>query len=322
MFAASSVFAEDCSRIDVRDQMNPELKAYFHTSVDQGPQGWCYAHTASDMMSQALGIPVSTTYTGSYYANKVHPVMRWARGLVYETEVPVAGFINLAIEDLQEWGMLCKASVLTSHGVLPIQTREGKGTGKLSLFFTFLDQYRHNKCTGPCPSYIDGLIAAYLPAFQVDEVKKFLKETRDEDLASVTFRLFNEMCQKDPIIIRPNQFKLKIVDKSSATSRPIPGIERPSMTEALDQALAKGKVVGLEYNASYVDSNLDFMGSWHTSAIIGREQVGGACYYRIRNTWSKNFNYAPGILWGDRDGSYLVDRITFRNMAVRVLWIE
>ncbi|MNT65035.1 hypothetical protein D3C72_2029840 [compost metagenome] len=80
--------------------------------------------------------------------------------------------------------------------------------------------------------------------------------------------------------------------------------------------------MGVEYDASYIDAKLGYLYRWHASSVIGREKIGEACYYRVRNTWSKGFQYNPGILWDLDEGTYLVDRATFRNMTVRILWIE
>jgi hypothetical protein len=94
------------------------------------------------------------------------------------------------------------------------------------------------------------------------------------------------------------------------------------MMESLDIALERNKVVGLEYDASYADQKLHLLNKWHASSVIGRERFGGLCYYRVRNTWGKDFRYNEGILSDAPDGTFLVPRFMLEKMAVGILWLE
>jgi hypothetical protein len=323
ILSASFAYAEDCKTIDVRDSMNPELQEYFRKPVDQGPIGLCYAYAASDMMSQAVGIPVSATYTGAYYSSNMNPFMRGIRSLFQDGPIPEGGYTHVAIQDMEQLGHLCKASRITSDGVLKIINSKNEwATGKFSYLSMYLDEYRNDSCSELCAANLNGLIATYLPGHDVQEVKNYARANKDERLETVLFRLMNQSCEGFQIPLTENQFKIVSVG-ADHPHRQLPQVfTPPSMMESLDIALERNKVVGLEYDASYADQKLHLLNKWHASSVIGRERFGGLCYYRVRNTWGKDFRYNEGILSDAPDGTFLVPRFMLEKMAVGILWLE
>ncbi len=48
--AQALVTKAECTDIDIRDNMNEQMKEYFSTPRNQGLIGWCYAFAISDLI--------------------------------------------------------------------------------------------------------------------------------------------------------------------------------------------------------------------------------------------------------------------------------
>src|SRR5437879_3057618 len=96
--------AEDCSAVDVRDTLPSDVKSFMTTPSDQGDIGWCFGWAATDLLSQAVGTPVSALHTSSYYSSQVGALGKFGRLFMGYQKVPEGGDIVSAIKDMNSLG--------------------------------------------------------------------------------------------------------------------------------------------------------------------------------------------------------------------------
>lgn len=322
-FAAS---ADDCSSVDVRETMNPALQKRFYAPYDQGQIGWCFGYAAADVLSQAVGEPVSAVHLSSRYASTVTGIGRFARNIFMgKTAVAEGGFIEGAINEMQKLGHYCEDGAVTSKGTVLISRKKGiyefgyaLGTGFL---MSYLKDYREGICTGDCNDFLDPLIQAYFPHQDVQAVKDYITKNKDQSLDRLVFALFDQACGEGRKDITSD---LQVISYVNSISRSNNNDfqQQQEASDHIDEGLNAKKVVGLEYDAKYVTGVGGIFGGGHASTIIGRKSIGGVCHYLVRNSWGTTCAYKDSIICEKSQGAYWVSKDTMNLMATKVLWIK
>ncbi|QDK36915.1 hypothetical protein [Bdellovibrio sp. NC01] len=325
-FLGSLSFAsDDCSNIDVRKSMNPSLQKRFYAPYDQGQIGWCFGYAAADVLSQAVGEPVSAIHLSSRYASTVTGVGRLARSIfMRKNAVSEGGFIEGAIDEMEELGHYCEASAVPSEGTMVISARDGVtgynvlGTAEL---MGYLKSYSEGTCTEDCAYFINPLIRRYFPNQDVNVVKEYILANKTQPLDRLVFELFDQKCGQGRKAIT-SKFAIESYQNSTSRNKRRDIQPQEEISDHIDQGLNAQKVVGLEYDAKYVTGAGGIFGGGHASTILGRKSIGGVCHYLVRNSWGKTCAYKDGIICQPGDGTYWVPKETMNKMATKVLWIK
>lgn len=320
--------ASACSEVDVRRNMNPELKQFFMTPSSQGNIGWCYGYAATDLLSQSVGVPLSPVYTSAYYASQLDGVSKFFRnifqGSAAETE---GGFIGSAIGEMVSLGKACTVKGINGSGwVFDRERGVYAGTKDLSENF---EKLRQGTCYGTCDNTLDALIEHFLGNLQPAAVKKYVIDTKNSALEDVIFNLVDAGCgNTNKISIRKNI----TYSRAEPQSTRIHGRERQieddlrdksSLIYKLDRALEKGKVVGLEYKSKVVTGVGGFFDQGgHASSIVGRKVIDNKCHYLVRNSWGDSCHYKDDVICDKSTGSFWVTRDIMKKMALGIIWIN
>lgn len=109
----------NCSNIDIRQQLSPELQNFFSHSRQQGDTNWCYAYTTADLLTIHTGRPVSAFQVAINYNAQLGSFDRlwrhfeaWLAG--YQISIWDGGFVSIALKSA-----LKSSQRLCSEGSLP-----------------------------------------------------------------------------------------------------------------------------------------------------------------------------------------------------------
>lgn len=308
---------ESCEALDVRDSMTQELKDFYMKPSEQGDIGWCFGYAASDVLTQALGKPVSPVYVSTNYINGLTAAGKFARSIMHGGPVPEAGFIASAINDMKDLGQACTTEGVPYNGIFKVNSYVSR-TGS---FLGNLQSLRENRCDKPCQQVVDAGIKYYTSRLKVEDVKNYLINNKDVELEKAFFALIDSSCGDNKVSV-PRNIEVETAVQSTLQ----PGMngydQTKSILYSIDRALEKNKVVGLEYNAAHITAAGGTMGGFHASTILARKTIQNKCYYLVRNSWGDKCNYRTGIICEKEQGGYWVDAKTLKKMSSKVVWIK
>lgn len=308
---------ESCKALDVRDSMTQELKDFYMKPSEQGDIGWCFGYAASDVLSQAVGKPLSAVYVSTNYINGLTAAGKFVRSLMHGGPVPEAGFIASAINDMKDLGQACTTEGVPYNGIFKVNSYVSR-TGS---FLGNLQRLRENRCDKPCQQVVDAGIKYYTAQLKVEDVKKYLIDNKNVELEKAFFALIDSSCGENRVSVSRN-----IEVETAVQSTLQPGMrgydETKNLIYSLDSALDKNKVVGLEYNAAHITAAGGTMGGFHASTILARKTINNKCHYLVRNSWGDVCNYRSGIICEKEQGGYWVDKKTLKKMSSKIAWIK
>jgi hypothetical protein len=314
----------DCSTIDVRDQMAGDLKKHFYTAIHQGETGWCYAYAASDMLSQKMSVPVSAIFTGTYYNTQIGTVGHMARKAL-SGEENEGGFIGEAIDEMKSLGQACTTRGLVTQGLFYYNlVPDYEVFGDMAKFQVLLKDTKEKTCDEWCARRIQNYVKYFVPNMTVSEVFQILQRNSAKTMEQTMFSIVNASCGANKVRLSPWMNYSVGYEESQSESRGKEDFDDTrTLTYKLNRALDKGRVVGIEYNRSKVTKDVGFLGGFHASTVIGRKIINNRCYYQVRNSQgTKCDNYQAGVVCSPKDGSYWVDRKTFKAMTVRITYFN
>ncbi len=292
---STSSWAKECSlkSVDYRDQM-PDIR-------DQDSIGWCYAHTAADLLTQYLGKsdpkykddPVSGTsvaisynskYKKKYYKNKE------------EGEAPVAegGYTEKALLASLD-SSFCLESQMPSNDFSFVPLNESckqieSGNCDLSKLLSSL--YKYEDDSSEChPSVLSA--QALFPNLGPDEVVRILQKTHKNNVLK---KLEQKNCQEHaPANLRPKVINQEI-DQAGLCATKVNNLcpfaeHNEALFTAMDGALDNGSIVGISYYSNFLKTD-DYThpnSGGHASSIIGRKVDPETCEvkYILRNSWGQ-----------------------------------
>ncbi len=308
---------ESCEALDVRDSMTQELKEFYMKPSEQGDIGWCFGYAASDVLTQAVGKPLSAIYVSTNYINGLTAAGKFVRSVMHGGPVPEAGFIASAINDMKDLGQACTTEGVPYNGIFQVNSYVSR-TGS---FLTNLQSLREDRCDKACQQVVDAGIKYYTSRLNVGDVKNFLMNRTDVELEKAFFALINSSCGTNKVSV-PRSIEVETAVQTTLR----PGMngydETKEMLYSIDRALEKNKVVGLEYNAAHITAAGGTMGGFHASTILARKTINNKCHYLVRNSWGDKCNYRPGIICEKEQGAYWVDKKTLKKMSSKVAWIK
>ncbi|WP_413580382.1 hypothetical protein [Bdellovibrio sp. HCB288] len=305
--------SNDCSNVDVRDSLPADVKTFMSTPSDQGDIGWCYGYTAADIISQALGTPVSALHLSAYYASEVTVLGKIGRGVVNKTTTPEGGMVGVAVRKMYDLGYACKEQDVPSQGTKEVYlSSRTKVHNGMAFLINRMKDLRAGKCVDLCEKSFNQLAEGFFPGTSPDTIRKYLLNHRNVSLEDVVFFFLDNSCRYKATPI-PNSLKYETWSKKTHPFE--------SINSQIDWLLNRRKLISLEYDASEITDVGGIFGAGHASTIVGRKKIGNSCYYMVRNSWGKSCDYRKDIICLPEQGAYLVHASKMKDMAKKLIWI-
>ena len=305
---------EECSPVDIRSSLNPELKKHFSVPRNQDSTGWCYGFSASDLLSAHLGEPVSALHVSALYNRKAR------RNIFMRTAHEIGLAISEAetrFEEVYESG-LCKMAIGEAM-------RNGKVCHEKDLPF----DYKYQDSTKEMIKDLEKIrkdrkkLSKDAICNQIEEKLEFHGLTLDsssisEELVSRNMNLgiesiANEQCKKNPMVVSPLKIKsLSLPGKSLE--------KRKHFLQEIGDLFKKGKPIEISYN---VNKYVNYMDGLHSSVVVARRWHNNRCQYKIRNSWGKDCSlYKSNVDCEKETGSYWVNDEDFVKNTNSTTYLE
>ncbi len=313
---------EDCSAVDVRESLPADVKAFMTTPSNQGDIGWCFGWAATDLLSQAVGTPVSALHTSSYYSSQVNFLGKFGRLFISDQKIPEGGDIVSALKDMNSLGYVCREKDLPSQGLRKAwYSTTGYMLSGINRLISRMQSYRAHSCEDViCKGTLDSLLESFIPGVHPEAVKKYLLANPKVTLESTLFYFLNSSCRYNSISLKDQKINYGTAYKTVLNHNKYP--DSSPIIIAINQALEANRLVGLEYDASNVTSAGGIFGAGHASTIVARKKIANQCYYLVRNSWGTSCDYLPGIICEKEQGSYWVTSKVMEKMASKITWIK
>lgn len=238
----------------------------------QGNIGWCYAHTAADLMSHFFGKRVSAVDLAMNYNDSTFFRLR-KKMLNYSEFSAEGGRVNESLE------------VTAAKGFCSDEDLRGEIDQKISNINLYREIERlKGQLSGSSPEGVQQncLKAAYyanmlMPSVSLKHFTDIFTKTPSESLFS---KLSEVACKK------------RITPSPGFAVHKLSG---PDSIKKMDELLTQSWPVGIGFNMRAIDS--DSSGG-HANTVVGRRfnDSNGECQYRLRNTWGSNWGEG-GYLW-------------------------
>lgn len=282
LFSAPA-FAADCEAVDLRPQLGAPR--------DQADTGWCFAHTAADLMSVKLGKRVSAfDFAVQFIANDLE---EWRRspGIVgYLAQHPgFYGWIKKIRRDEPE-------NFLPSHifSLKGIFNQGGSEDAALLL----------SNLRGAC---LDAHFEDGEAGFEksIVELRRMLSVSRKrgdpvEHALALALEWVDARCGRRLRYTRPalpeSHYIAKSLDELLEKKRdPAFALreKQAGLVREIDINLSAGRPVAIGYNAFDVmklSRGEDPNSGDHSSLLVARRKIQGECRYFLRNSWGENCN--------------------------------
>lgn len=301
---------EDCQDVDVRDSLPAEVQSFIATPSSQGDLGWCFGWAATDLLSQAVGTPVSALHLSSYYSSTVTSLGKFARQLLWKQTIPEGGDMATAIDEMNDLGYVCREKDLPSQGM------------RIGLLVSQMKSYRAGTCNGVCISSLDALIKLSIPRFSPESVKEYLLTNPQATLEDALYVFLNSSCKDNAISLENKKIEYGTAYVTYGNNGKYAPSSKHTIIAPLDKALEQHRLVGLQYDANYIKYFGGFFGAIHDSVVVARKKIADQCYYLVKNSWGTSCDYLPGIICEKEQGSYWVKKSIMEQMSSKIIWIK
>jgi hypothetical protein len=294
---------ENCSNTDIR-QTNPKIKnsskltALFSTPRNQGPIGWCYAFTASDLISVEMGKPVSALHASTIHNRQIFNTSnlratmenrRKAYPPAYD-EVYEGGDSDEVIRQVQKQSWICSEDSLPSNREKTVLVDE--------LIWNLEQLKKESHRMVYQSDHLCSEVSNVLKPFNLSsaDVDTILTSALSDDLNLTMDQFVRSACTE----------KLKNIPEMKVRK-----VKRPEFNDVIgvkeymneiNSALEKGKPISFDYNLAGIKKGSDGL---HASVIMGRRWKNGKCEYKVRNSWGDTcLLYLPEIECNKSEGAY------------------
>ncbi len=278
--ASAETVREDCREVDYSKEVGAQR--------DQGQTGWCYAHTAADLLTQHLKTRISAVDLATSYIlydlsqvrgapERVQKIERWRRdepgnyapGIILSEN----GLYNVGGND-QDAILLSDLKGFCAEADLPGGplefTAHMREVARLAR-----DEKASAKCLEKSRAESSRIGSIDDPAAQ--------------DLARLFQCYVDQKCGRR---IRPARPVVADAFETSPTvedyyrdveKRKIdPAVAHAKLFGKLDELLDAGKIVSVGWDSSDIYA-VDEKYTDHAATIIARKKIGGVCHYRLRD---------------------------------------
>ncbi|WP_372655965.1 hypothetical protein [Halobacteriovorax sp.] len=305
----------ECSDVDVRENMNPEMKEHFSTPRNQDGIGWCYAFSAADLLTAEMKEPVSASHVSAIFNknidNSTFMKLGYNIGRLFNEgtfgDSYEGGWVDRALENAVDEKRVC------SEEALPFDRNYRGETAGIILRLEEIKAGMKDESTAKIVSCneIDSLISfRELNGLSASELYSILEQNNMNTALSI---ILKKRCSEN--LIKLKDFEIDSLSKP----RPRVGKQGRKMSDRIrvkkgikryfgkiGDILSSGKPMGISYN---VDNIMDSSGG-HASVLTGRRWKDGKCQFKIRNSWGRGCrsydmdkieecNYEEGSFWVD-----------------------
>lgn len=286
--------------------------------------GWCYAYTASDLLSHALGKKVSAVHAASIYNDKLTNIIMMRKeggftddtvnaliksGVCLEKDLPsedykfswdLGGNISSLFKEVQSLALKYtpRASTKAAPDKKPEEAQKRYKKQQVYEDLCFENQETLVR------------ISEVFPQLTLDQLTEILMRSGSN--------AFQELAKTCPVDKDPELKNLVVKTDGS----------KKTIYKTMDEQLDKGNIVGIGYKAEVLE-NYKNNESWfanHASSIVGRRfnEMTLSCEYMIRNTWG---NDCSSYNWDDyecKDGHVWIgeDFLKYNNAITEVQYVE
>jgi len=324
-----SVSEADCGATDIRDNMSPPMREHFSTPRNQSTIGWCYAFTASDLLSAEVGTPVSATYTAAVYNQAIqrNPLARGFFAIANtlsqtptnsDISVREGGFVRQAVRVGMRQEYLC------SEEGLPFNSAAQRGTVEHIQFLEQLGEYIRDNRSGPinlsnCPGFAH---QREINPFLSGDLQTFAQELANNQINESFANIARTNC--------PRQHRIPVgQNRVLKRNNPMQGQGSRSPADAdrwlreINNVLNSGKPLGLEYDAGALAEKSGTLA--HASIIMARKWENGKCLFKVRNSWGQSCDeYAPSRISGcnESEGAFWISDELLLEVSTNVNYIN
>jgi len=281
---------DQCSDIDIRDKMKPEVREHFSESRNQDGVGWCYAFAAADLMTAEVEKPLSSTHVSAIFNKRIDKNLFLKAGYkigklfsdgAFESSYE-GGWIDRAIENSSDSGFVCTEAALPYD-----QNRYGETARVINILEEIKKDIDDKKEANVCAS-IEVIRNHSFRNLKVEDIYRILEE---ENLNRALSEIINKNCKGQ--LVKVDDYKVKTLKRPHAHTRrneTFSSAKRRAKKKAMKNfavignVLSKGKPMGVSYNVKHV-THQDGL---HASVVTGRRWKNGKCQFKIRNSWGNS----------------------------------
>lgn len=286
---SSSLNAGECHTVN--------LSHRFPKTFDQRDIGWCYAYSASDLLSYKFrenlkGQSLSPLHIALLY-NKNEAAKFNKEGGKVKGAVSLASLPFRADDSTGFYRGICLSTV--DQKISSFQPHRG-----VKQQFYQLEQLKKKYDEAVLSGDSSSFEEAYLPIakdgspFGKLQVQERIQLFSRSDFRSIGLNYLNSVCFDDhrfsaPEIVYP--VSIDLGDEISRVQKKGPAIttrikNSSQLLDFVDEQLDKDNVSSIQYFAGFLKNTSEAKsGDYHSSVAVGREKINGSCHYIIRNSW-------------------------------------
>lgn len=293
----------ECTPTDIRNthpliKTRPELRQHFSVPKNQDSIGWCYAFSASDIMSAYLGKPISSLHTSiiNNYASYSNGALKRVAEKYMKTEktpykeVYETGNVEDSIRHASKKGWICTEKGLPFDAPRPNQINDMiRRLEALKL----KNKETKSSLQNVCEDIMRTIEPFKVVATELENLAMNLVSTNmNETLNKFADSACTEKIQNLP------KMDLEVKTKVDGKGKP-----NNDYLQHLNKLLTNGHVTQVAY---MVDSITTISGP-HSSIVMGRRWNNDQCEFYIRNTWGKSCAvYSSDIECNKEEGAFWV----------------
>ena len=302
-FLLSSVFAfSDCAEIDLRPALGPPRA--------QDGSSWCYAHSAADLISHAVGERISSVdIATTYLLGDERKLRRNASGYLKDYLDHHPDFEQRLRETRKDEDAFKPEHILSSKGIVDAGGKDDQAIVLSNLKGLCLAS-RLPASEQNLSKYLETIREDYLRASQKKDSPAEPMGAVQNDVAKIMAGAFQKWVdQKCGKRLQPKQPLLpheiavaETLDEylhQLAARQTNPDNARASLIAEIDRLLDQGKPAAIGYDAYDLypkgDSKQENPHGDHSSVIAARKKIKGSCHYFVRNHFGTTCGYRPEI---------------------------
>lgn len=269
-YAPSHQAEGDCKTVDLRGDL-PAVR-------NQGSSGWCYAFAASDLLSHAIGKPVSSVDVAMRY-QKQREVEQARQNSVRQR----GGLCATPGADSDEGGEIADAARMALRTGVCLET-DSAGRVKAIRDLERLKEQLNSQ--GSCNQHlVKSKLSVLFPSGDIAKLLQMFNSMETEAWDAYV-KLQDEACKDKR---EPVKERLRVRDFQAESDS-----KRRTALKEIDRFLAKKQPVGYSSYFYFGGGTTDIAGlsedDSHATTVVGRQWNAekGVCEYIVRNSWGKD----------------------------------
>lgn len=332
IFGQQLIDRESCNEVDILEGQPEKVKEAFERPRHQWQFSWCYAISASDLMTVHAGEPVSAVQAAIITNREVHRYRNSTGGFLFGAnlagpsngqEIIQGGDISISLKLFKNEPIICSSDQLT-HTTQSTLTSIGFALNSIEQTkrrFTQRDIGIGEACQNVMLA-LSGYDGANLHAEAMAHVAyELLTQNLNESLDS----LAKETCKDTSISIPPYEVQTRrnpgIGDSFGDQDflKQIQESKRDDYIKSLNNVLESGRPLAMDYKLSGFMNGYNEQNELHSSTILGRKWMNGRCHFKVRNSFGRQCErYHPEVESDPDSGSFYMSDKEFIEHSLRI----